>query len=78
MEAALTGPHGSAPSLLQKYYGFQFSIFMRFLSVQMSDSLIFMPSFRLISFCLLVMSNSSVITYALEACLFSNDKKKEN
>ena len=46
------GLHGSAPVPLHIHYGFQFSVFMGFLNVQLSGSLSLLPSLGLFSFCL--------------------------
>jgi hypothetical protein len=47
-----TGLKGSAPGPLYVYDGFQFSVFMDFLSVQMSASLTLVRSLGFFSFCL--------------------------
>lgn len=49
-EAACTRPEPSSPGLLCISYGFQFSVFMRLLSMQMSKSLILMLSIGQFSF----------------------------
>lgn len=60
-EAACTRP---ALGPLCLYYNFQFSVFMGFLSVQMNEFLIIMPSLRLFFFFLLVcLFNLDVIIF---------------
>lgn len=69
---------------LHIYYGFQFNVFRRFLSVQMNESPFLVPSLELF---LSVFSNSNVFVfilpyyiisyyYPLEACLFSDEPQK--
>lgn len=57
-EAAYSGPH-------QVLYSFQFGVFIGFLGMQMSGSLIFMPSLGLFSFCWLAVSNFNVTIFVL-------------
>ena len=52
---------------LHIHYSFPFSVFMVFLSVQTSGSLILVPSLGFFSFCLFILSNSDVIGFV---CLF--------
>ena len=57
--------HRSGPGPLCIYYGFQFSAFMEFLSVQMSGHMFPVLSLVLFSFCLFAMSKSDVSVFVL-------------
>jgi hypothetical protein len=64
------GLHGSASGPPYMHDGFQFSVFMRVLSVQMSGPLILVPSLAIFSFCWFVLSNSNVLGFFFNLFLF--------
>jgi hypothetical protein len=63
------GLHGSSPGLQIIDYGFLCNIFMGFLSVTMSGSLILLAFLRLFSFCWFVLSNSDMVRFILSYCI---------
>lgn len=84
--AACTGPAWVYTTSLYIYYGFQLSIFMDFLNVRISGSLILVPSLELSSFCLFVLYNSDVFYlvfyfisfyyYDLKDCFLMRDRQE--
>lgn len=57
--------HRFVPGPMCLYYVFQFSVFMGFLSVQTSESLIRVSFLGLFSFCCFVISNFNVTVFIL-------------
>jgi hypothetical protein len=68
---------------LHIYNDAQVSVFVGFVSVQMSGSLLLLLSVGLFSFCLFILFNSYMLVfvlfyyYPIEACLFSNERRKK-